>query len=131
MTLAACANEPQYYRTECIVRVNIDWSTTNGDKRQLINQISDAFAKAPKMGFNEIPPSSAVQGDMHQFLFFQHKRDCENRVSNTEELLKYVHRTVQGSPHMEVDKGMFQPGVNTIRVSGKWWIDSDPSPFGD
>ena len=83
------------------------------------------------MGFNEIPPSSAVQGDKDQFLFFQYNRDCENRVSNTEKLLEYVHRTVQGSPDMEVDKGTFQPGVDTIRVSGKSWIDSDPSPFGD
>lgn len=131
LMLAACADEPQYHRADWIVRVNIDWSTTNGDKRQLINHIADAFAKAPKMGFNEIPPSSAVQGDKDQFLFFQYNRDCENRVSNTEKLLEYVHRTVQGSPDMEVDKGTFQPGVDTIRVSGKSWIDSDPSPFGD
>lgn len=131
LALAACADEPQYQRAECIVRVNIDWSTTYGDKQPLIQQILDAYPKAPKMGFNETPPSSTVQGDMEQFLFFQHHRDCENRVSNTEDLLAYVQRTVPGSPDMDVDKGTFQPGVNTIRISGKWWIDSDPSPFDD
>lgn len=129
VALSACAEDPQYHRTECIVRVNIDWTTTDGDKDQLIQEILDVYLKAPKLGFNEIPPSAAVQGDMDQFLYFQHKYDCEDRISNTEQLLEYIQGNVQGLPEMEVDRGTFQPAADTIRTSGRWWIDSEASPF--
>lgn len=131
VALTACAEKSQYYRSECIVRVNVDWTTSNGDKNQLLQQIFDVYPNAPELRFNRAPPSSAVQGDMDQFLYFQYKYDCEKRISNTKSLLEYVRENVKGLPEMEVDTGDFHPGSDTIRASGKWWIDGDASPFSD
>lgn len=120
----ACSNEPLYSRDDCIARVNIDWSRTfPDDKERMINQIMDAIRKAPDMGFNKTPPSSAVQGDARQFIYYQYEKDCANRLENTEKLLHYVRESLDNHPPLKADSGSYSPGTDTIRVSGPWWKD--------
>lgn len=126
----ACAEEAKYIREECIVRINIDWSNTpSTNKEDLIGAITDAIRKAPNMGFNKVPASSAIQGSNREFIYYQYKDDCENRLENTEKLLIYISKNVTGLPPLEVDSGQFKPGVDTIRSSGPWWKDRD-EPVG-
>jgi hypothetical protein len=122
--LAACAKEAKYTREECIVRVNIDWSNTPSDnKENLIRTITDAIRKAPDMGFNKVPANSAIQGDNREFIYYQYKDDCENRLENTKKLLVYIRKNTSGLPPLDVDLGHFKPSVDTIRASGPWWKD--------
>jgi hypothetical protein len=127
--LSTCADDaPKYTRAECIVRVNIDWSGTpaNG-KETLINWITDQIGYVPDMGFNRIQPGFSIKGKNRQFIYYQHKYDCENRHQNMTKLLDYVRgrRTELSLPQMEVDSGSFQPGPETMRSSGPWWVDHE------
>ena len=129
--LIACADKAKYTREECIARINIDWGDIpSNSKETTIRAITDAIRKAPDMGFNKIPASSAIQGSAREFIYYQYKSDCENRVENTEKLLSYVRVNITGLPSLEVDAGSFKPGVDTIRSSGPWWKDRE-TPIGE
>jgi len=120
--LTSCYEETKYTREQCIVRINIDWSNTQlNNKEYMIEEITDTIRKAPNMGFNKIPASSAIQGNDREFIYYQYKYDCENRIENTEKLLRYVQENVANLPPMEVDSRNFKPSVGTIRSSGPWW----------
>lgn len=127
----ACTDEGQYARAECIVRINIDWSDTPLNIREAkIRVITNTIRTAPDMGFNKIPASSAIQGDAREFIYYQYKDDCENRIENSEKLLSYVRANITDLPSLEVDSGSFEPGVDTIRSSGPWWKDRE-NPVGE
>ena len=131
-TLSACAESPKYSREQCIVRVNIEWADTSpNDKETMIRLITDSIRKAPDMGFNKVPASSAIQGENREFIYYQHEDDCENRISNMEKLLSYVREDNSNLilPVIMVDLGGFKPGVETIRVSGPNWKDRE-EPVG-
>lgn len=99
LSLAACSDKPKYSREECIVRVNIDWSSTSSsEKENQIRRITDATRNAPDLGCNEVPASSAIQGESREFIYYQYKHDCENRLENTRQLLRYVQRQTNGLP---------------------------------
>lgn len=117
-----CAEEARYAPEECIVRVNIHWSNESSiDKESMILVITDGIRKAPDMGFNRIPASSAVQGDEREYIYYQHKYDCDNRWENMEKLLSYIRDNIDDLPQIEVDPGKFSSGTDTIRASGPWW----------
>ncbi len=127
-SLIACAEDVKYTREECIVRINIDWSgMVSDDKESSIRRVTDAIRKAPDMGFNKIPASSAIQGSDRQFIYYQYKNGCDRRIENTEKLLDYVRKNIADLPSMKVDLGHFKPGVHTIRSSGPWWKDREES----
>jgi hypothetical protein len=120
----SCAEKTKYTREECIVRVNINWEGVPlGDKESLIKSLMDTVKSAPDMGFNKTPASSAVQGEDREFIYYQHKYDCENRIINMENLIKYSSKHIAGLPTVEVDRGNFLPGPYTIRVKGPSWVD--------
>ncbi|MCU5783434.1 hypothetical protein MA04_02734 [Alcanivorax balearicus MACL04] len=127
----ACAEGAKYTREECIVRINIDWGDASlNSKEATIRTITDAIRKAPDMGFNKTPASSAIQGNAREFIYYQYKDDCENRIENTKKLLRYVRDNITDLPPLEVDSGSFRPGVDTIRSSGPWWKDRE-TPVGE
>lgn len=133
--LSACAEspKPKYTREECIVRVNIEWGdTTANQKESMIRLITGSIRKAPNMGFNKIPASSAIQGSNREFIYYQHEDDCENRISNMERLLSHIRENARAEslPMMRVDPRRFKPGVETIRVSGPNWVDRE-KPIGN
>ena len=129
--LYGCSQGPKYYREDCIVRINFDWTgMTPGEKYAALNSFAKIYPKAPKKSYNEIPPSSAVQGENDEYLYLQYKFDCENRIPNTEDLVAYVKTQIASSPNIEVDTGRFKPSIDTILSSGSNWIDSDP-PIGE
>lgn len=131
VSLAACSQEPKYYREQCIVRINFDWGTMPVNTRyDVMNQFAKVFPIAPKKSYNQLAPSSAWQGDNDEYLYIQHTAECENRLANTEDLLVHVRNNLDLVPKMEVDSGTFKPSISTIKVSGSEWIDSDP-PIGE
>ena len=127
VSVSACADLPRYKRSDCIVRINVEWPSGMNEetKEDSIRSIADAVRKAPDLGFNRIQPSSAIQGDKRQFVYYQFKDDCEHRIENAETLLSHVRRELGNQPSLTVDPGSFEPGVDTIRSSGPWWLNQE------
>ena len=125
ISLASCAQEtkPEYMREQCIVRINIKWENFTGERNLMLESIMDAIKAAPDMGFNRIPPSSAVQGDRRQYIYYQFKFDCENKINNAKKLVKEVEKSIGINKLINVDANSYKPGPDTIRVTGKWWVD--------
>lgn len=126
--LFACVNEPKYTRDQCIVRVNIEWKEISADeKERMIRLIANTIKKASDMGIAKDPGGSAIKGENRQFIYYQYRDDCENRISNMEQMLSHVREMISepSLPSMFVDPGSFEPGVDTIRSSGSWWKDGE------
>lgn len=131
LSVSACGDLPKYKRSDCIVRINIEWRNDINEeaKEHTIRSITDVIRTAPDLGFNRSPPSSAIQGNERQFIYYQFKDDCENRLENARLLLSHVRRMLENPPPLEVDSRSFLPGLDTIRSSGPWWIDQE-EPMG-
>ncbi|EKE81447.1 hypothetical protein [Idiomarina xiamenensis] len=122
--LNSCGTDARYTRSECIVRVNIDWTGTPlGKKEELIESITKAIRNAPNMGSNKVPMDFTIQGQSREYIYYQYSTDCENRFENTEALLEFARERVKSPPYLSVDKNNYEPGSDTIRVSGPSWID--------
>ena len=66
------AKKANYTREEGIVRINVDWGDApSSSKEAAISVITDAIRKAPDMIFNQIPASSAIQGNSREFIYYQ------------------------------------------------------------
>lgn len=130
-SLSACAEGPKYSREQCIVRMNIEWGNISpNDKEKMIRLITDSIRKASDMGFARDPGGSTIQGENREFIYYQYRDDCENRISNMERLLSRVREaTSESLPMMSVDPRSFEPSVDTIRSSGPWWKDRE-KPVG-
>lgn len=130
-SLSACAESSKYSRAQCIVRMNIEWGDISpNDKEEMIRLIADSIRKASDMGFGSDPGGSTIQGESREFIYYQYRDDCENRISNMEQLLSHVREAASESlPTMSVDPRSFEPGVDTIRSSGSWWKDRE-EPIG-
>ncbi|MEH6708992.1 MAG: hypothetical protein V7667_13580 [Alloalcanivorax venustensis] len=114
------AEESKPARSDCIFRVDLDWSGFSGNKQDALTALVKSVVQAPSMGFNQVPPSVAVQGADQQYLYFQLTDDCgAQRLDSAKKLLSHVHRG--GLPAFTLNTAPFSPGKDTIQVTGPWW----------
>ncbi len=89
----AHATETKPARSDCIFRVDLDWSEFAGNKQDALKTLVKSVAQTPDMGFNQVPPSAAVQGDDQQYLYFQLTDGCgPQRLDSAKKLLVHVDR---------------------------------------
>ncbi|MFP1681575.1 hypothetical protein ACLD0W_03635 [Alloalcanivorax sp. C16-1] len=122
ITIASLAHamENKPARSDCIFRVDLDWSGFRGDKQDALKALVKSVAQAPDMGFNRVPPSAAVQGNDQQYLYFQLTDGCgPQRLDSAKKLLAHVDR--DGLPPFTLNTASFSPGVDTIQLQGQWW----------
>lgn len=122
ITIAALAHatETKPARSDCIFRVDLDWSEFSGDKQDALKTLVKSVVQAPSMGFNQVPPSVAVQGADQQYLYFQLTDGCgTQRLDSAKKLLSNVDR--DGLPPFRLNTASFSPGPATIQVKGAWW----------
>lgn len=112
-----------YSRKECIIRMNIDWQKYGGDREIMLERITRSARTARDMGFNKIPAGSSIQGDERQYIYYQFKFDCENRINNGKKLILEIEKSIGIKNLITVDPRSFEPSANTIRNTGKWWKD--------
>lgn len=114
----AVGNKPA--RSDCIFRVDLDWSEFTGNKQGALKTLITSVVQAPDMGFNQVPPSAAVQGNDQQYLYFQLTDGCgPQRLDSAKKLLSHV--TPDGLPAFSLNTASFSPGLDTIHVQGPWW----------
>ena len=122
ITIAALAHatETKPARSDCIFRVALDWSEFAGNKQDALKTLITSVGQAPDMGFNQVPPSAAVQGNDQQHLYFQLTDGCgPQRLDSAKKLLAHVDR--DGLPPFNLNTASFSPGLETIQVQGPWW----------
>ena len=116
----AHATETKPARSDCIFRVDLDWSEFSGNKQDALKTLITSVGQAPGMGFNQVPPSAAVQGNDQQYLYFQLTDGCgAQRLDSAKKLLAHVDR--EGLPPFTLNTASFSPGLETIQVQGPWW----------
>ncbi|MGS2744594.1 hypothetical protein ACU6TU_13520 [Halomonas sp. LS-001] len=131
-TLLGCGQEEEkYYRADCIVRINIDWSGYDVERRIRVQNdvfMEAAYAYHKTLGFSSpIPgPSSSFKGKGRKFYYLQFAGMCDQRYEFAENIITYFEEHFNDVPPMEVDPERFEPGRNTITVHGDSWIDGKP-----
>ena len=114
------AEESKPARSDCIFRVDLDWSGFRGDKQDALKALLKSVAQAPDMGFNQFPPSATIQGNDQQYLYFQLTDGCgPQRLDSAKKLLSHVER--ESLPPFRLNTASFYPGLDTIQVQGPWW----------
>lgn len=132
IALFGCSQEEErYYRADCIVRINIDWSGYDADRRLKIqNRVlpEAAFAYHKTLGFNSpvSGPSASIKGEGSEYYYLQFAGMCDQRYEFAKNIITYFEDNFDDVPPMEVDPGRFEPGRNTITVHGDSWIDGKP-----
>ena len=120
MAPLANAAESKPARSDCIFRIDLDWTEFSGDKQEALKALVKSVVQAPSMGFDQVPPSVAVQGADQQHLYFKLTDGCgTQRLDNAKKLLSHVHR--DGLPAFTLNTAPFSPGKDTIQVTGPWW----------
>ncbi|MEO1901461.1 MAG: hypothetical protein ABGX87_06890 [Alcanivorax sp.] len=122
ITIASLAHavETKPARSDCIFRVDLDWSEFSGDKEDALRTLLKSVVQAPDMGFNQVPPSATIQGNDQQYLYFQLTDGCgPQRLDSAKKLLSHVER--ESLPPFRLDTTSFSPGLDTIQVQGPWW----------
>ena len=120
MTSLAHAVENKPARSDCIFRVDLDWSGFRADKQDALKTLLKSVAQAPDMGFNQVPPSATIQGNDQQYLYFQLTDGCgPQRLDSAKKLLSHVER--ESLPPFRLNTTSFSPGRDTIHVQGPWW----------
>ncbi|MBL7252173.1 hypothetical protein [Alloalcanivorax marinus] len=116
----AHATETKPARSDCIFRVDLDWSEFAGNKQDALKTLITSVGQAPDMGFNQVPPSATIQGNDQQYLYFQLTDGCgAQRLDSAKKLLSHVER--ESLPPFRLNTASFSPGLDTIHVQGPWW----------
>lgn len=131
-TLLGCGQEEEkYYRADCIVRINIDWSGYDIERRIRVQNdvfMEAAFAYHQTLGFDSpvSGPNASFKGEQREYYYLQFKGMCDRRYEFGENIITYFEDNFDDVPPMEVDTGRFEPGRDTIESWGPSWIDGEP-----
>ncbi|MDQ7727219.1 hypothetical protein [Halomonas sp. SpR8] len=131
LVLLGCSQEEdKYYRADCIVRINIDWSGYYMERRLAVqNRVLPEAARAyhETLGFDSpvAGPSGSVKGEGREYYYLQFSGMCDRRYEFAENIITYFEDNFDDVPPMEVDPGRFEPGRDTIEVYGDSWIDGE------
>ncbi|WP_445009866.1 hypothetical protein [Vreelandella stevensii] len=130
-TLLGCSKkEDKYYRVDCIVRINIDWSGYSTERRLAVqNHVfpETAHAYHETLGFESPVPSpgGGIRGEQREFYYLQFKGLCDRRYEFAENIIDYFKVNFDDVPPMAVDPGTFEPSRDTIESYGPWWVDGE------
>ncbi len=121
-----CTDNIAPSRSECITRIELKWSEQSAeDRAKIISNFGDEFTRqyVKNNHKNAIPPSSAIQGDKQQYIYLQYTQGCNNKVDTSKLLVNQVREVVSDLPQIVFTEKAFEPDINTILVSGKYWRD--------
>lgn len=131
IALLGCGQEEdKYYRADCIVRINIDWSGYSSERRRQVHEevlFETANVYHKILGFDSpVPgPGGSLRGEDNEFAYLQFAGMCDKRYEFAERIITYFEDNFDDVPPMEVDPGTFEPGRDTIESYGPWWIDGE------
>ena len=119
--------EPEYTRSQCIVKMILEWENRIDllDREEIIGSISIVFGNTFLEIYQSTPPSMTYQGDDREYIYIQYKSMCDQKYPTTRNILSRIESEFQNYVNFFVSDETIQPSPDTIDIYGEYWIDGD------
>jgi len=115
---------PEYTRSECIVKVKIIWPSGEIEKESKIRRISSYIIRARSRGYIGPVPSLAFRGDDRDIVYLQYPAQCNEKYYWSSEIIEnYIEIELGGPLEFDITDEVVEPGINTIDHLGPQWVD--------
>lgn len=122
----ACSSgdSPKYTRSDCIVEVDLVWGIEGVERVKLLNSLADSIDSAENLGYKGAFPAGFTFQNNDTKLYIQYYSECEERLTNTEDLMTSVLAPVLSEKvRHRVSESRIKPDVKTIMLEGSAWVD--------